>query len=390
MPAMRLRVSDVAVIIPAHNEETALPKCLRALKKVVPASQIFIGSDGSRDSTVEIGRSMGCNVLDIQPNRGKARAIQSVLDFYGIAELFKVVLIQDADSEIDPDYLFNGLKLFDDPRVVVVAGHVRSRWPKGGLRPSTIFAAYRTRLYLLVQAAYKYAQTWGWINVAYIAPGFCSMYRTSVLPKIDITAPGLVIEDFNMTFEVQRKRLGRIAYSPRVSCSTEDPITFRDYRKQCLRWYTGLWQTLRRHGVWPSRFWLAFGAMILEVVSFGFVNVAVLVLLVVKLGEWVGLVPPDTADILGADPLLLLGVFLALDYVLTLLAVIAERRPALAIYGLSFPFLRLLDIWLFCLAAYKAVTIKSDGRWVSPTRGNDDTPQRPDPGRHAMTGNSSP
>ena len=93
------------------------------------------------------------------------------------------------------------------------------------------------------------------------------MYRASVLKHIDITAPGLVIEDFNMTFEVQRKRLGRVAYTPKARCSSEDPLTLNDYRKQVQRWYLGFWQTVRRHGVWPSLFWVSLGTLLVELLT---------------------------------------------------------------------------------------------------------------------------
>ena len=68
-------LADVAVVIPAHNEETALPKCLRALQAVIPLSQVYVASDGSRDLTVAIARTAGGHVDDIRPNGGKANAI---------------------------------------------------------------------------------------------------------------------------------------------------------------------------------------------------------------------------------------------------------------------------------------------------------------------------
>lgn len=381
----QIGVHEVAVVIPAHNEELAISKCIGALRAVVPVEQVFVGSDGSRDRTVELARATGCNVLDIQPNGGKARAIQTVIDQNRLLERFKVVLIQDADSEIDPDYLTRGLPLFDDPRVVVVAGHVRSRWPQArGM--TALIAAYRTRLYLLVQAAYKYAQTWGRINVAYIAPGFCSMYRTSVLSKIDITAPGLIIEDFNMTFEVQRKRLGRIAYTPRAMCSTEDPLSLRDYRKQCVRWYMGLWQTVMHHGFWPSRFWLSFGALMGEAVLFGVMQTATLVFLLLYGLELVGVLPAGASQLFGVSPLELVLIFLALDYAMTVAAAVIERRPSLLLYGIGFPLMRLLDIWLFCVSLPKAILIVSDGTWKSPTRSADRPADVRSPGLTARKG----
>lgn len=366
-----LSVADVAVVIPAHNEEVALPKCLAALSAIVPPSQIHVASDGSKDRTVAIAREAGCNVLDIQPNGGKAKALASAIDKFELCERYKAVLIQDADSEIDPHYLDHALPLFDDPRNAVVAGHVLSRW-RNQFWPSLdmLYAAYRTRLYRLLQMVFQYGQTWRWTNVAYIAPGFASMYRSSVLKHIDITAPKLVIEDFNMTFEVQRKGLGRIAYTPRARCSSEDPFTLNDYRKQVQRWYLGFWQTVRRHGVWPSLFWLSLGPLLVELLTISALALALPLMLVLYLAADIQVPAFSLLDMTVemTSPVPLIALFLAADYTLTIAVSLLERRPSMLLYGLLFPLIRLLDAALFWRALVTSFVAKSDGRWISPQR----------------------
>ncbi|RLP27031.1 glycosyltransferase family 2 protein [Mesorhizobium sp. YM1C-6-2] len=366
-----LSVTDVAIVIPAHNEEVALPKCLAALSAIVPPSQIHVASDGSRDRTVAIAREAGCNVLDIQPNGGKAKALASAIEKFELCERYKAVLIQDADSEIDPHYLDHALPLFDDPRNAVVAGHVLSRW-RNQFWPSLdmLYAAYRTRLYRLLQMVFQYGQTWRWTNVAYIAPGFASMYRSSVLKHIDITAPKLVIEDFNMTFEVQRKGLGRIAYTPRARCSSEDPFTLNDYRKQVQRWYLGFWQTVRRHGVWPSLFWLSLGPLLVELLTISALALALPLMLVLYLAADIQVPAFSLLDMTVemTSPVPLIALFLAADYTLTIAVSLLERRPSMLLYGLLFPLIRLLDAALFWRALVTSFVAKSDGRWISPQR----------------------
>ena len=79
-------------------------------------------------------------------------------------------------------------------------------------------------------------------------PGFASLYRTDVLGEIEIDPPGLVIEDFNMTFEVyQQARWGGSASRSTAVAVTQDPYTLRDYTRQTKRWALGLWQTVSRH-----------------------------------------------------------------------------------------------------------------------------------------------
>lgn len=370
-PSATLVVGDVAAVIPAHNEERALPKCLAALTAIMPASQIYVASDGSRDRTVEIARAAGCNVLDIQPNGGKARALDRAIREFALCQRYEAVLIQDADSEIDPNYLRHALPLFDDRRVAVVAGHVLSRWRRQRWpSPDMLYAAYRTRLYRLLQAAFQFGMSSRWFSLSYIAPGFASMYRTSALRRIDITAPGLVIEDFNMTFEVQRNRLGRIAYSPRARCSSEDPFRLADYRKQVQRWYLGFWQTVRRHGIWPSLFWLALGGLLAELLVISLFSLSLPLWLLVWWSE--GVATPTFSllafDFRAVSPLELVGLFVAVDYLLTVVVAAIERRPSLLVYGFAFPMIRLFDAALFLLALVKSFTVSSDGRWISPER----------------------
>jgi len=373
----RVRPSDVAVIVPAHNEEIALPKCLAALKRIVPGHQIYVASDGSSDATVAMASEAGCNVDDIWPNGGKARAIAAAISRNELCDRYKVVLIQDADSEIDPGYLKNGLPLFDDETVAAVAGHVESRWVRGGARrQSMFFTAYRMRLYLLLQAAFQYGQSWKHTNVSYIAPGFASMYRSSALKQIDISAPRLVIEDFNMTFEVQHKKLGRIAYSPRARCSTEDPFTLRDYRNQVHRWYLGFWQTVWRHGVWKSKFWLALMPLLFElgVISLFTIFLPLMVVLGLIYGHAAAAYSLEDMAFHPVAPALLAGVYVGVDYLLTIIVVLLTGRPKLLVYGLAFPLVRFLDAVLFVQAIVSSFTVTSDGRWKSPARASQFAP----------------
>lgn len=369
-PRRLIQVKDVAVVIAAHNEELPLPRCLEALMRVLPASQIYVASDGSSDRTVAIAAVMGCNVIDIQPNGGKARALERAIAENRLCDRYQAVLIQDADSEIEPDYFDHALPLFDDPAVAVVAGHVLSRWQHGRwLAWRMVFTAYRTRLYRIIQMAFQYGQSWKWISVSYIAPGFASMYRTSVLRQLDITAPGLVIEDFNMTFEVQHKRLGRIAYTPLARCSCEDPMQLADYRKQLGRWYLGLWQTIWRHGVWPGKFWAAFGPFLAEVMLLCVLVLSLPFMVAAHfiLGTDTFALAPDFT-VSPVPPGYLLAAFVAIDYTTTIFVAVYERRLSMLIYGLVFPFLRLLEALLFLHAFGKSFFVSSDGRWTSPAR----------------------
>lgn len=369
-PASRIRPEEVAVIIAAHNEGSSIGKCLSAVTRVIAPEHIYVGSDGSGDDTVANARKWGCNVWDIQPNRGKAHALKGLIEGYRLAERYKAVMILDADSEIDKHYLERALPLFNDGAVAAVAGHVIPVWGRHRLPQwSMFFVAYRVRLYKVTQAFLRYGQTWKHSNVSFIVPGFASMYRCSVLSEIDITAPGLIIEDFNMTFELHHKHLGRIAYSPQVRCASQDPRNLRDYFRQVRRWDLGFWQTVRRHGLWPGLFWASLATFIAEMViqSITFLTVPFLL-------AWFIGYPNEPVNLwlpLGVEQVTLtdvvVGILLA-DYLLTAIVAILERKPVLFLYGLGFIVPRWIDSLLFLATLPMAWFVKSDGRWVSPER----------------------
>jgi cellulose synthase/poly-beta-1,6-N-acetylglucosamine synthase-like glycosyltransferase len=371
IPSGRITLDDVAVLIPAHNEEKTIKDCLEALSKVVPKENIYLGSDGSSDNTVGVVRELDYKIADIQPNGGKARTLKYLIDHFSICESYKAILIMDADSEIDKHYLKMALPLFDDPSIVAIAGHANPKWERHwSPRWSMFFIAYRVRLYKLTQALLRYGQTWKHSNVSFIVPGFASMYRCSVLPKIEITAPGLIIEDFNMTFELHHQKLGKIAYTPRVRCVCQDPHNLKDYYEQVRRWYLGFWQTIRLHGLWPSFFWLSLGMFIIEMLLQSIIFLIVPLTLV-----WFLLMPDETLSLwlphMGLTEISLLdvviGVFVA-DYLITIIVSIAEKKPIMMIYGFGFVFLRWIDALLFLMTLPLSFRVKSDGRWVSPSR----------------------
>jgi poly-beta-1,6-N-acetyl-D-glucosamine synthase len=382
----RLLARDVAVVIPARNEALVIAATIRSVLRLVPAGNVHVIADGCSDDTAGIARRLGANVLQVSPARGKAAGIEAVVRQFHLAIHYDLMLRGDADTELDPDYLRRGLPLFDDPGVVAVAGYARTSWhPRSLPRLGRVLVAYRTRLYAVMQWL-KYGQTWRWTNLTAIVPGFASMYRTHVLPAIDLNPPGLVIEDFNMTFELHHKRLGRIAFHPGVSATTQDPDNLRDYYKQITRWQLGLWQTVRRHGMWPSWFCVALAGFLLEVVLASVVMLALLAVLVLtplaRLADaaagWAWL---DTAYGFLDARLSLVGVLLFVvvpDYLLTCAAAVLMRRPSLLRYGPAFLLIRFIDAFVMLATLPKAWTTTSNGRWESPGR-------RPQPGAAAAS-----
>jgi poly-beta-1,6-N-acetyl-D-glucosamine synthase len=368
---------DVAVLIPAHNEEPVIAATLDSVLRVVPSHQVHVVADGCHDATAAIARSRGANVLELDPGRGKAGGIETAVAHFRLADRFAVLLIADADTQLDQHYLRRGLPMLDRPRVVALAGYARSRWRPHELSPvGRYLVSYRTRVYAVMQWI-RYGQTWRWTCVTPIVPGFASMYRTEILDAMNLNPPGLVIEDFNMTFEIHHRRLGKIAFRPGVHATTQDPANLRDYYRQVLRWHVGFWQTVRLHGLWRSGFSAALVLFTAEimfasvgiVLLFGWLTTVTVLALATEGGlaaDWVAGLLGQTDSFLTFTNLLL---FLALpDYLLTCATAAALRRPSLLLYGVGFLGLRFVDATAILSAIPLAWRGGFTGKWVSPTR----------------------
>ncbi|WP_082176883.1 glycosyltransferase family 2 protein [Arsenicicoccus sp. oral taxon 190] len=367
---------QVAILVAAHDEELVVEQTVRSATRLVAPTQVYIVSDGSQDRTVELARRSGAHVLDLQPNRGKAGALAAGIEHFGLCDRYEVVMLLDADTQPADDYLTTALPLFADPEVVAVAGRARTIFePASPTLLGRFLVAYRERLYVVVQLLLKYGQAARPANAVPIVPGFASLYRSRALREIDVAAPGLVIEDFNMTFEVHRKRLGRIAFHPAAATAyTQDPDRFRDYRLQVRRWLLGFWQTVRLHGVHRGVFWAALWLFVVELVGSCLVWLLVLPLLACSLvaSALVASTAAAPGWLVWLAGLLsvrdvLLGVLLP-DLLMTLLAAISTRRAAYLLYAVGFPALRVVDAALCLAALARAWAGPSTGRWVSPAR----------------------
>jgi len=99
---------QIVALIPAHNEEESIQQTLAALRaQTVPADRIIVVADNCTDSTPELARAAGVEVMVTEGNTHKKAgalnyALQRVLP--GLADR-DAVLVQDADTFLDPEFL---------------------------------------------------------------------------------------------------------------------------------------------------------------------------------------------------------------------------------------------------------------------------------------------
>jgi len=231
-----MQKKSICVVIPAYNEEKVIEASLCALKKLVPKKDIYVVSDGSQDNTVPLAYKASVNVLPLQENFGKAKAISHLIKSYNLAIGYEYVLFSDADSRLAANFL-KEIRPFIKSKPACVVARVAS--DKKGF-----FSAFRTYEYGLSHFIYKNAQNV--MKTITVAPGCASLYRSDVLKKLNFSNKTLT-EDFDLTLQIHEKKLGEIIFAPKALVYTQDPITFKDYWRQVLRWNTGFWQNLFLH-----------------------------------------------------------------------------------------------------------------------------------------------
>jgi poly-beta-1,6-N-acetyl-D-glucosamine synthase len=375
-PAETMTAAQVAVLIAAHNEELVIDQTLTAIMELVPLASVHVVSDGSTDRTVEVARRAGANVIETKENLGKAGALQEAIERFGLLDRFRAVMLLDADTRVQPGYFDAALPMFDDPEVAAVAGCVKTETDRKLSLIGNLLVGHRQVIYSIGQRVLKYGQTSRRFNATPIVPGFASIYRSDVLPRIEMNPPGLVIEDFNMTFEVYQKDLGKVGFTLAAVAVTQDPDNFHDYVRQTKRWALGLWQTVRRHPPRANLFTAMVALLLFETVTSSLIFLVLPMLLLVfcvpellggaQYWPWFG--PVYTAV---AAHVQLSTVFFGIvvpDYALTCVVAVLERRPRLLLFGFFFPLLRLVDAAVGIYAIPMAWLSRSNGRWKSPAR----------------------
>ena len=369
--------SDIAAVIPAHNEEIIIRRSIQALKEVLNRKQIYVVSDGSSDKTYKRARLEKCHVSRLTSGRGKAKALKYLFTQYRLFERYKLILIVDADTNMDPECLKHSLPLFRDKDIGVVFASSQVKW-RQHIIPSLsyYFISYRDRLNRILQYFFVYGQTWKYTNVNYVIPGFATLYRSDILDKLEIDTPGLLIEDFNLAFQFHKKKLGKIGYSPKMIGWDQYPDNLPDYWKQVRRWNIGFFQTVKKNGVWISFFWLALGVFSLEVLLNSLFLVFLPLFFLSVIGSFFHIQVFEVAlSLLRITPLynrvlirdIFISVFL-IDYGLTVVIGFINKKPQFLFYGLFFFIMHYVTSLILISSLIPGFFGTSAGRWNSPKR----------------------
>src|SRR5258707_15506568 len=277
----------IAIIAPAHNEESSLRVAVRNLLQLdYPELEVIDVNDGSEDGPLEelrdefrlrlvravyvpeaqsapvrgLYRSDAdprLRVIDKEPGGSKADAVNAGLN----AVNSPYVCVVDADSVLERDALLRiMLPILGDPnRVVAVGGIIRvlngSEIQGGTLRrvrlPRKSIEVIQVIEYL--RAFLIGREAWAQGNMLTIISGAFGVFRTDLARAVGGYPPNAIGEDFDLVARLHKHLLEkradyRIQFVPDPMCWTEVPSDLESLARQRARWQKGLPDVL-----WPNR-----------------------------------------------------------------------------------------------------------------------------------------
>ncbi len=236
----RIYKSQLALLIAAHDEEIVIEQTIRsAIKAGQNPKNIYVVDDNSSDTTsaIAIGILGAANVIRVGRS-GKGLALTKAAHHFNLVNRYKWIHIADADGGFVINY-FKIMRTSLNPKYAAASGYVRSL-------PSGSVGQYRVFEYTMGQELHRRFQAL--THTVTVIPGPTSVFRADVFAKVNFANKSLT-EDFDVTIQIHRQKLGKIQYIPKAVAYTQDPRNMADFTKQITRWNRGMMQVVRRHGI---------------------------------------------------------------------------------------------------------------------------------------------
>jgi cellulose synthase/poly-beta-1,6-N-acetylglucosamine synthase-like glycosyltransferase len=239
----------VSLLVVAHNEEEVIDERVRnALATDYPADrlEIVFASDGSTDGTnAIIGRfaARGVRLLAFPRRRGKATTLNAA-----VATLTgDIILLSDANTQLDPQAARRLARWFRDPDVGAVCGRLVLTDPRGGGNVDGVYWKYET---FLKRCESRLGALLGSNGAIY------ALRRSVFDPLPDNT----IVDDFVIPLRAALQTGCRIVYDAAAVAREETPPGIGDEFRRRSRIGAGGFQSLGL--LWPlldpRRGWLAF------------------------------------------------------------------------------------------------------------------------------------
>jgi glycosyltransferase involved in cell wall biosynthesis len=196
----------VLIIVPAWNEQDAIPGTIREIRSCVPHADLLVIDDGSSDLTAQRAEAAGATVCSLPFNLGVGGAMRTGYR-HALRHGYDAAVQIDADGQHDPRYLAALLARLDSADVVIGARFATAD------DPYKVRGPRRWAMLLLARVLSRVAHT----RLTDVTSGF----RVSNRRAISVFATHYPAEYLGDTVE-------SLVIAARAGCTiTQEPVTMR-------------------------------------------------------------------------------------------------------------------------------------------------------------------
>jgi cellulose synthase/poly-beta-1,6-N-acetylglucosamine synthase-like glycosyltransferase len=239
------RTPHVTVLVPAHNEEKVIARCLNSIfKSTYRNFDVIVVNDASTDSTKQVIKLYAKLHPDYKLrgvhrriNGGKGEALNYALRRHTKGEL---VMMLDADSVLATTAIEQAVGYFVDPKVAGVAANVQI------MNEHTTLSILQKFEHMI---GYRAKKAYSLTNCEFVIGGVASTYRMDVIRSVGFYDTDTITEDISLSMKIIAKgnKANRIVYAADVMAMTEPVENVRALFRQRYRWKYGSLQNLVKH-----------------------------------------------------------------------------------------------------------------------------------------------
>lgn len=225
---------DIIALIPAHNEEKDIGKCLESLlNQTRPPNRIVVILDRCSDGTKRIAQDYGVDTFETVDNdHKKAGALNQALH---LVEGYNFIFDGDADTVFDPRLLENALALMEgDPSIGAVSCREGIKTYQGlSLKERFLYALVRNQRYRWDTDRLESRK-----GDTQIVVGPAGLFRTEAVMAVGGWQNASLTEDAAISYDLRlagwRTVLGKRCYA-----YSDSPLGFKELWRQRVRWSRG-------------------------------------------------------------------------------------------------------------------------------------------------------
>jgi cellulose synthase/poly-beta-1,6-N-acetylglucosamine synthase-like glycosyltransferase len=223
----------VSVLLPGHNEGSALRRAITALREQSRRDlQIVVVDDGSTDDMAKVGRELRAEgSLDVFVSTGLRGGKSAATNLGLTCCTGDLIVVGDVDTSFDRNAIERVIAPFCDPLVGCVSGNIGVRNYR-----ASIIAKFQAIEYLITISLGRRLSDL--LGILLIASGAFTAFRYEALVAVggwDV-GPG---EDANMTLKLRRAGW-KVRFAPEAWALTDVPETAFALFKQRRRWNNSL------------------------------------------------------------------------------------------------------------------------------------------------------